>query len=123
MKNRWAPSHLFPLREGLLRLARFTVEVLDLLVRIEFIDSLMHVFVAFDLAGDIEELFRDVSALAADIASEIASIAPKEHIVYQMLLIRALQCLLDRIEEDTIKLVNVLLLHAVALAPAERLSQ
>ena len=40
-----------------------------------------------------------------------------------MLLIRALQCLLDRIEEDTIKLVNVLLLHAVALAPAERLSQ
>lgn len=83
----------------------------------------MHVFVAFDLAGDIEELFRDVSALAADVASEIASIAPKEHIVYQMLLIRALQCLLDRIEENTIKLVNVLLLHAIALAPAERLSQ
>ena len=121
LQNRGTASHLFALRDGLLRLARFAVEIFDLLVRVEFIDSLVHVFVAFHLAGDIQKLFRDVSALAADVASKIASIAAKEHIVNQMLLIRALQRLLDRIKENAVELVHVLLLHAVALPPAKRL--
>lgn len=53
---------------------------------------------------------------------EVAGIVPKEHIIDESLLRCTLQRLFKGIKEDSVKLLDVLLLLAFPLAPAKRFS-
>ena len=114
---------LLSLCNRLLSIASLTVEVLNLIIREKLINCRVKVLITFNLAWDIDKRFQMVSAHVTNLTANVGPVLTLEKILNEILTVCSLKSLLNSIEKDTVKLLDVLLLATFTLRPSKRLSQ
>ena len=119
-ENRRAAAQHRALGLGCLCLTDVTVDTLYFFACEVGIQALLHTFYSLNLEREVEEFLLILGGVATLSARQVRVVDSEEHLFDQRLISSALQSRLNRLKQDSVQLLNVLLLLAFSIIPAKR---